>query len=77
MCGARYAFDTDVPEPEFLAASILKLITPGAIWLVHMPEQGFREWELETMRRVLDGLQARRLRSVTLTELQERARQRT
>jgi hypothetical protein len=41
--------------------------------VLHMPEHGFREWDLETLERVLIGLQQKGLQSVTLSQLEAAA----
>ncbi|KAL1518614.1 hypothetical protein AB1Y20_002902 [Prymnesium parvum] len=64
-----YACDCHIPYPRFVAWAMCRRVTHGSILILHMPEKGFREWGLETLVLVLDGLQARGLRSVTLSEL--------
>lgn len=68
-----YAFDTDIPDADFIARNVLAAIQPGSVWLVHMPERGFREWNLRAMRLIMEGLKSRGLKSVTLSELDRRA----
>ena len=41
----------------------------GSIILIHMPEKGVREWNLEAIRLTLDGLLKCNLKVVNLTEL--------
>mmetsp|Transcript_52935 Transcript_52935/g.123944 ORF Transcript_52935/g.123944 Transcript_52935/m.123944 type:complete len:357 (+) Transcript_52935:66-1136(+) len=69
----RYALDTEVDDPAWIAEQLLHKMDSGSIALVHMPEQDFREWNLEALELVLKGLQARQLRAVTVSELAERA----
>lgn len=38
--------------------------------LLHMPEVGFREYNLESLRMALDGLQARGLQCVSLSQME-------
>ena len=68
-----YGNDPHIPDAEFIAATMLRCATHGSILVVHMPEKGFREWDLDAIRLVLKGLDQRGLRSVTLSELARRA----
>jgi len=69
-----FANDTAIPDPEWIAKTVLNNVTDGSVLLVHMPERGVREWNLEAMELVLQGIRAKGLQSVTFTELHERAR---
>jgi len=64
-----YANDPHIPDASFVASTILRSVQKGSIIVLHMPERGFREWELEAIKKVLEGLEKKRLRSVTLSEL--------
>jgi peptidoglycan/xylan/chitin deacetylase (PgdA/CDA1 family) len=64
-----YANDPHVPLPRWLAWAMCRRATHGSILVLHMPERGFREWDLEAIEAVLTRLGRRGLRSVTLTEL--------
>lgn len=68
-----FALDMCVPEPEWVANTLLRDARDGSIVLMHMPERGFREWQLEAIALTLAGLRARGLKPVTLTELHARA----
>ena len=64
-----YADDCHIPRPRFIAWAMCRRVTHGSILILHMPEVGFREWGLESIRLVLDDLKERGLRAVTLSEL--------
>ena len=70
-----FAFDMSVPSPEWIAGSLLSDARDGSIMLVHMPERGFREWNLGAIEQTLAGLEKRGLKPVTLTELATRAQE--
>jgi peptidoglycan/xylan/chitin deacetylase (PgdA/CDA1 family) len=70
-----YANDPHVPFPRWVAWAMDCAATHGSILVLHMPELGFREWDLEAIDRVLDRLGRRGLRSVTLSELDAAATQ--
>ena len=71
VCDA-FANDTAIPDATWISQYILKRIKTGSVILIHMPEKGVREWNLEAMRLTLDGLRKRNLKVVNLTELQNR-----
>ena len=71
VCDA-FANDTAIPDAHWISRYILKRVKTGSIILIHMPEKGVREWNLEAMRLALDGLRKRNLKVVNLTELQNR-----
>ena len=66
-----FANDTAIPDPEWIARFILRRVKAGSIVLIHMPERGCREWNLQAMRLTLAGLSERRLRVVNFSELQK------
>lgn len=68
-----FADDPFVPDARFLARTMLRQATHGSILLIHMPERGFREWNFEALRLLLEGLGRRGLTPVTVSELAERA----
>eukprot|EP00928_Gymnodinium_smaydae_P091444 TRINITY_DN75150_c0_g1_i1.p1 TRINITY_DN75150_c0_g1~~TRINITY_DN75150_c0_g1_i1.p1 ORF type:complete len:330 (+),score=56.96 TRINITY_DN75150_c0_g1_i1:50-991(+) len=74
VLGDCYADDWAIPDPEALAILYLRQIRAGSVAVMHMPERGFREHTLETLRLVLAGLRKRQLRAVTLRELDQAAR---
>ena len=71
VCDA-FANDTAIPDSNWISKYILKRVKTGSVILIHMPEKGVREWNLEAMRLTLDGLLKRNLKVVHLTELQNR-----
>jgi len=62
-----------IPDPQFIANFLLKVVQDGSIIVLHMPEAGFRVWTLEALRLLLQGLAARGLRCVTVGDLVELA----
>ena len=46
-----YANDCHVPWPRFIAWCCLRRVSHGSILVLHMPEIGFREWDLEAISR--------------------------
>ena len=69
VCDA-FANDTSIPDAPWIARFVLRRSKPGSIILIHMPERGCREWNLEAMRLTLEGLAKKRLQVVTLSELE-------
>jgi|MDTC01.2.fsa_nt_gb peptidoglycan/xylan/chitin deacetylase (PgdA/CDA1 family) len=69
-----YAHDPFVPDPQFLAQFMAEQATDGSILLIHMPERGFREWNLEALGLLLAAIAQKGLEPITLSELAERAR---
>lgn len=57
-------------RPPFIANYTASHARPGSIVLLHMPEVGFREYNLESLRKSLAGLQARGLQCVSLSQLE-------
>ena len=68
MCDG-FANDTSIPDPKWISSFILKKIKNGSIILIHMPEKGFREWNLEAMELTLKGLKEKEFKVVTVSEL--------
>lgn len=68
VCDA-FANDTAIPDALWIARFVLRKVMPGSIVLIHMPERGCREWNLEAMRLTLEGLTRRGLQVVTFSEL--------
>jgi peptidoglycan/xylan/chitin deacetylase (PgdA/CDA1 family) len=66
-------FDTAAPGVETIVARVEKSLRPGAILLLHDGDGSgrgaSREQTVAALERILDALEARRLRSVALTEL--------
>eukprot|EP00929_Paragymnodinium_shiwhaense_P086455 TRINITY_DN46978_c0_g1_i1.p1 TRINITY_DN46978_c0_g1~~TRINITY_DN46978_c0_g1_i1.p1 ORF type:complete len:521 (+),score=120.55 TRINITY_DN46978_c0_g1_i1:92-1654(+) len=69
----RYALDTEVGDAEWIAERLLDKVASGSVLLIHVPERGFREWNLEALELLLQGLQERGLKAVTVSELAARA----
>ena len=70
--GTFIKYDYPIPDAHWISKYILKRVKPGSVILIHMPEKGVREWNLEAMRLTLDGLLKHNLKVVNLTELQNR-----
>ena len=64
-----FAHDTAIPDPAWIAQTVLAQVTDGSIALIHMPEVGCREWTLEAMDLFFQGLTTRGFRAVTVTQL--------
>mmetsp|Transcript_26083 Transcript_26083/g.45401 ORF Transcript_26083/g.45401 Transcript_26083/m.45401 type:complete len:440 (-) Transcript_26083:116-1435(-) len=69
VLGDCYANDPFVTDPEFLAGVMLENVMDGSVLVTHIPERGFREYNLEALRLVLQGLQSRGLKAVTMSAL--------
>lgn len=68
-----YANDPFIPDAQYLADFILRYVDDGSIVLLHMPERGFREWNFEALKLVLQGLQLKGLKPVSISGLHSRA----
>merc|ERR1712176_994691 len=68
-----YAFDTEIGDSTWLAERLLEGVQSGSVLLIHMPEQGFREWNLQAIELTLQGLQERGLKAITVSELAAKA----
>lgn len=68
-----FANDTAIPDPKWIAECVLRNAKDGSVLLVHMPEKGVREWNLEAMEWVLEGLEKKGLKAVTFSELHAKA----
>ena len=64
-----FAHDTYIPDPEWISKHILKKVKPGSIILFHMPEKGVREWNYEAIKLTLKGLKKKKLRVLSLSEI--------
>jgi peptidoglycan/xylan/chitin deacetylase (PgdA/CDA1 family) len=72
--GDAYADDWAMPQSaSFVARTLLRQATAGSILILHQPERGWREHTLDVLHEVLEGLTARGLKCVTLSELQDLA----
>lgn len=68
-----FADDGNIADPVFLAQTLVDSAVDGSIVLMHMPERGFREWNLQELELTVRGLQARGLTPVTFSTLQRAA----
>lgn len=68
-----FANDTLISDSHFIAQKLLSTVTSGSILVIHMPERGFREHNFLALRELLQGLQQRSLRPVTVSELNRAA----
>ena len=64
-----YCDDFMHADPRWIAATLLRQARAGSIVLIHMPERGHCEHNLEALELTLKGLAAKGLRAVTLSEL--------
>ena len=71
VCDA-FANDTAIPDALWISKYILQRVKSGSVILIHMPERGVREWNLEAMRLTLEGLVKRNLKIVNLSELENK-----
>ncbi|CAB9507503.1 Chitooligosaccharide deacetylase [Seminavis robusta] len=70
MCDS-YGSCPIVQDSNAIADLLLRQAKAGSILLIHMPERGFRGWTLPAIEMVLQGLQKRGTKVVTLSQLQE------
>lgn len=75
MCDT-YACCPIVQDGKWIGGSLARNAQDGSIVLLHMPERGFRDWCLEALCHMLDGLQQRGFQVVTVTELEHLAQHR-
>ena len=54
---------------QVVAPLMLKQVQAGSIAIFHMPQRGFRETTLDAMREFLEGIQQRKLKCVTVSEM--------
>ena len=64
-----FANDTNIPDKDYIIDFLLNHSHEGSISLIHMPEKGCREWNLEVLDKVLAGYGNRGLKTVTVSEL--------
>ena len=79
MCDA-YAADPIIEDSKFIATTLIKQARSGGIMLLHTPEQrqgGFRDYCLTALEQLLQGLQRRNLKVVSVGMLEARAKQST
>lgn len=72
MCDT-YACCPVIQDGEYIGRFLSQRATDGSILLIHMPERGFREWCFPGLQHLLEGLQQRGFKAVTLSELARRA----
>lgn len=68
-----YANDPWISDADFLARTMLGAAADGSVAVIHMPERGFREYNLRAMRLFLEGLRDRGISVVTLGSLHAEA----
>eukprot|EP00929_Paragymnodinium_shiwhaense_P067362 TRINITY_DN33916_c0_g2_i1.p1 TRINITY_DN33916_c0_g2~~TRINITY_DN33916_c0_g2_i1.p1 ORF type:complete len:713 (-),score=154.24 TRINITY_DN33916_c0_g2_i1:133-2271(-) len=64
-----YANDTWIADAGYISDTMLSLATDGSVAVIHMPEVGFREYNLDAIRGFLKGLTERGLQVLSLGEL--------
>jgi peptidoglycan/xylan/chitin deacetylase (PgdA/CDA1 family) len=64
-----FANDVLFQDCEYLGEVVSQYVRPGSIIALHMPDQEFREKNVEETRRVLQVLKEKGLQATTLTEL--------
>eukprot|EP00971_Amphidinium_carterae_P282080 5599346-Amphidinium_carterae.2 len=74
VLGDCYCDDFANKDSTWVASTLLRQVRPGSILIMHMPERGHWEHTLEAIRMVLQGLNERKLQSVTLSTLQHMAK---
>mmetsp|Transcript_4744 Transcript_4744/g.8393 ORF Transcript_4744/g.8393 Transcript_4744/m.8393 type:complete len:464 (-) Transcript_4744:87-1478(-) len=74
LCDA-FANDTMINDASFIAEALLDMVDPagGSIIVIHMPEHGFREHNLQALELLLRGLREREMRVMSVSELTELA----
>jgi len=73
MCDT-YASCPIIQDGEFIGDFLSKNAQDGSIILLHMPERNFREWCSVGLARLLEGLNQRGLKAVTLSQLVDLAK---
>jgi len=68
--GDCYCDDWAVEDAEWVARTMLDQVRGGSVLIAHMPERGFREHILHALELLLQGLRAKGLAVVTLSELE-------
>lgn len=71
--GDAYCDDWAIEDAGFVSRTLLKMVRPGSIIILHMPEKGYREHTLQALDDLLDGLSARGLACHTLSDLEAAA----
>jgi len=73
VVGDCYANDCEIGDPEFIANHMLEHVQSGSIIIIHTPEIGLREWNFKALHLILEGLKARQLKALNLTDLSKKA----
>jgi len=68
-----YGNDPWISDPDFIARTMLEQAASGSIAVIHVPERGFREYNLRALRLFLEGLKERNFRVVNLSTLHREA----
>lgn len=68
-----YANDAWITDAAYIAETLLTNVAEGSVVIIHMPERGFREYNLPALDAFLQGLKERGLRAVSLSTLHEMA----
>lgn len=70
-----FANDTVIADPEFIATTLFSMISleGGSIVVIHIPEKGFREYNLDALKLLLQKIKEAELRVTSLTNLAEAA----
>jgi len=63
-----------VCKTSYISKYMLRHAREGSILLLHMPEVGFREYNLQVLEKILKGLKLRGLRCVSLSQLERMSR---
>jgi len=71
-----YGNDPWIGDADYLAQTMLDHAEDGSIAVIHMPERGFREYNLKALRMFLEGLRERGLQVVSLSTLHREAHRR-
>eukprot|EP00429_Kryptoperidinium_foliaceum_P074221 CAMPEP_0176228950 /NCGR_PEP_ID=MMETSP0121_2-20121125/23540_1 /TAXON_ID=160619 /ORGANISM="Kryptoperidinium foliaceum, Strain CCMP 1326" /LENGTH=479 /DNA_ID=CAMNT_0017568263 /DNA_START=81 /DNA_END=1521 /DNA_ORIENTATION=+ len=64
-----YANDPWISDADFISKTMLDYARDGGIAVIHMPEHGFRDYNLRALRQFLEGLSERGLSAVSLSSL--------
>uniref|UniRef100_A0A7S0ZXU6 NodB homology domain-containing protein n=1 Tax=Noctiluca scintillans TaxID=2966 RepID=A0A7S0ZXU6_NOCSC len=69
--GDCYCDDYAITDSEWVAATLLRQVQSGSIIILHMPERGYREHVFRALALLLEGLERRNFRAVTLSSLMD------
>eukprot|EP00931_Biecheleriopsis_adriatica_P104627 TRINITY_DN79273_c0_g1_i2.p1 TRINITY_DN79273_c0_g1~~TRINITY_DN79273_c0_g1_i2.p1 ORF type:complete len:247 (+),score=59.50 TRINITY_DN79273_c0_g1_i2:46-786(+) len=69
--GDTYCDDwMDGSDPQWIAATMLNQVRDGSVMILHMPEKNFRGHCYTALKELLEGLQQRNLKAVSLSKLE-------